>query len=109
MNSHPAHLHSRTAATPVEAANWNAVFALSLSVVGLVTAELLPISLLTPMAADLTVSEGVAGQAVTTSAIVARRLDATSGKVAGGDGVFRRRDRRLETQATSTGRCGPGA
>lgn len=47
------------------------MFSLSLSVVGLVTAELLPISLLTPMASGLGVSEGLAGQAVTVSAIVA--------------------------------------
>jgi predicted MFS family arabinose efflux permease len=34
-------------------ANWGAVWSLSLTVICLVTAELLPISLLTPMALDL--------------------------------------------------------
>lgn len=53
-----------------DAAAWPAVFSLSLGVFGLVTAEFLPASLLTPMAADVGVSVGVAGQAVTATAIV---------------------------------------
>lgn len=40
-------------------------------VFGLITAEFLPASLLTPMAASLGVSEGMAGQAVTATALVA--------------------------------------
>ena len=43
---------------------------LSLGVFGLVTAEFLPASLLTAMAADLHVSVGAAGQAVTATALV---------------------------------------
>lgn len=65
---------------------WGAVVSLALGVFGLVTAEFLPASLLTPMAQDLGISEGAAGQAVTataivgavaapTMAIVTRRLD----------------------------------
>ncbi|MGO4838596.1 MFS transporter, partial [Rhizobiaceae sp. 2RAB30] len=50
---------------------WAAVFAMTLGVFGLVTAEFLPASLLTPMAADLGISEGLAGQAVTATALVA--------------------------------------
>lgn len=50
---------------------WPAVISLALGVFGLVTAEFLPPSLLTPMAADLGISEGVAGQAVTATAVVA--------------------------------------
>ena len=49
---------------------WGAVVSLALGVFGLVTAEFLPASLLTPMAQDLGVSEGAAGQAVTATAIV---------------------------------------
>jgi predicted MFS family arabinose efflux permease len=41
-----------------------------MGVFGLVTAEFLPASLLTPMAADLGVSDGAAGQAVTATALV---------------------------------------
>jgi predicted MFS family arabinose efflux permease len=65
---------------------WGAVVSLALGVFGLVTAEFLPASLLTPLAQDLGVTEGTAGQAVTatavvgaiaapTMAIVTRRLD----------------------------------
>jgi DHA1 family purine ribonucleoside efflux pump-like MFS transporter len=50
---------------------WPAVWSLALGVFGLVTAEFLPASLLTPMAADLAVSNGMAGQAVTATAVVA--------------------------------------
>ena len=49
---------------------WGAVVSMTLGVFGLVTAEFLPASLLTPMAADLRISEGTAGQAVTATAIV---------------------------------------
>ena len=50
---------------------WGAVWSLTLGVFGLVTAEFLPASLLTPMAATLGVTEGLAGQAVTATAVVA--------------------------------------
>ncbi|WP_230719733.1 MFS transporter [Martelella mediterranea] len=48
---------------------WGAVTAMTLGVFGLVTAEFLPASLLTPIAADLGISEGAAGQAVTMTAM----------------------------------------
>ncbi|WP_274426715.1 MFS transporter [Chelativorans sp. YIM 93263] len=50
---------------------WAAVFSMALGVFGLVTAEFLPASLLTPMAGDLNITEGMAGQAVTATAVVA--------------------------------------
>ena len=50
---------------------WMAVFSLAMGVFGLLTAEYLPASLLTPMATDLGVSEAIAGQAVTVTAVVA--------------------------------------
>lgn len=49
---------------------WWAVSALSLGIFTLVTAEFLPASLLSPMAADLGVSEGQAGQTVTATAVM---------------------------------------
>lgn len=62
----------RTGAAPArEGPAWGAVVSMTLGVFGLVTAEFLPASLLTPMAADLHVSEGLAGQAVTATAVVA--------------------------------------
>lgn len=50
---------------------WRAVYALALGVFGLIVAEFLPASLLTPMATSLGVSEGMAGQAVTATALIA--------------------------------------
>lgn len=41
--------------------NWSAVFAVAFCVACLITVEFLPVSLLTPMAQDLGISEGVAG------------------------------------------------
>jgi multidrug resistance protein len=52
------------------AARWPAVASLALGVFGLVTAEFLPASLLTAMAADLSISEGIAGQTVTATALI---------------------------------------
>jgi len=60
-------LPADTAAAP----RWAAVASLALGVFGLVTAEFLPASLLTAMAADLGVSEGAAGQTVTATALIA--------------------------------------
>ena len=51
--------------------SWMAVISLTMGVFGLLTAEYLPASLLTPMAADLGVTEALAGQAVTVTAVVA--------------------------------------
>ena len=51
-------------------ANWPAIGALALGVFGLVTAEFLPASLLTAIAADLHISDGASGQAVTATALV---------------------------------------
>ena len=48
--------------------NWSAVFAVAFCVACLITVEFLPVSLLTPMAQDLGISEGVAGQSVTVTA-----------------------------------------
>lgn len=49
---------------------WAAVVSLALGVFGLVTAEFLPASLLTPIADDLGVTDGAAGQAVTATAVI---------------------------------------
>jgi predicted MFS family arabinose efflux permease len=61
---------NRAPAVP-ERASWAAVLSLTLGVFGLVTAEFLPASLLTPMASGLGISEAMAGQAVTATALVA--------------------------------------
>ncbi|CAM5775065.1 MFS transporter [Labrys miyagiensis] len=59
------------AAPTLHTAAWGAVISMMLGVFGLVTAEFLPASLLTPVARDLGVTEGLAGQAVTATATVA--------------------------------------
>jgi predicted MFS family arabinose efflux permease len=58
------------AAAP-QAPRWGAVFALTLCVATLIASEFMPVSLLTPIAADLHVTEGGAGQAIAVSGIFA--------------------------------------
>jgi len=53
------------------AANWSAVVALSLCVFVLIASEFLPVSLLTPIASELALSEGQAGQAISISGLFA--------------------------------------
>jgi predicted MFS family arabinose efflux permease len=57
------------AAAEVESrpAAWGAVFAMALGAFVLVASEFMPVSLLTPVAADLHISEGQAGQAISVS------------------------------------------
>lgn len=63
-----------TAATRIPAGepkpNWFGVVALMIGIFAVVTSEFLPASLLSPMAHGLGISEGVAGQAVTVTALV---------------------------------------
>ena len=66
-HSNEAKPHARELVRP----NWSAVFAVAFCVACLITVEFLPVSLLTPMALDLGISEGMAGQSVTTTAFVA--------------------------------------
>ncbi|MDN3222122.1 MFS transporter [Pseudomonas nunensis] len=50
---------------------WGAVLAMSLCAFALVTSEFLPVSLLTPIATDLALTEGQAGQAISISGLFA--------------------------------------
>jgi len=52
-------------------ARWSAVLAMSLCSFTLIASEFMPVSLLTPIAADFTVSQGQAGQAIAISGIFA--------------------------------------
>ena len=52
---------------PSTQSSWGAVFAMSLAAFALVASEFMPVSLLTPIAADLQVSEGQAGQGIAVS------------------------------------------
>ena len=53
------------------AAGWGAVFALTLCVATLIASEFMPVSLLTPIATDLRITEGRAGQAIAVSGVFA--------------------------------------
>lgn len=50
-----------------QAAMWGGVFAMTLCVFALIASEFMPVSLLTPMASDFRVSEGMAGQGIAIS------------------------------------------
>lgn len=50
---------------------WGAVFSMALGVVVLIASEFMPVSLLTPIAEDLAISQGNAGQAISISGLFA--------------------------------------
>lgn len=50
---------------------WGAVFSMALCVVVLIASEFMPVSLLTPVAQDLGISQGQAGQAISVSGFFA--------------------------------------
>lgn len=63
-------LHAAAAAQPHRAA-WGAIFSMALGVVVLIASEFMPVSLLTPIASDLSISQGQAGQAISISGFFA--------------------------------------
>ena len=71
---------SRTHAKP---ARWSAVLAMTLCVFTLVASEFMPVSLLTPVASDLGVSEGLAGQAISVSGVFAVLTSLSISRLAG--------------------------
>ncbi|MBC3256551.1 MFS transporter [Pseudomonas paralactis] len=56
--------------TPTKS-SWGAVLAMSLAAFALVASEFMPVSLLTPLAADLHITEGQAGQGISVSGVFA--------------------------------------
>jgi predicted MFS family arabinose efflux permease len=56
---------------PAPHKSWGAVFAMSLAAFVLVASEFMPVSLLTPIAADLHITEGQAGQGISVSGLFA--------------------------------------
>ncbi|APC14760.1 MFS transporter [Pseudomonas frederiksbergensis] len=56
---------------PVPHKSWGAVFAMALAAFALVASEFMPVSLLTPIAADLHITEGQAGQGISVSGLFA--------------------------------------
>jgi predicted MFS family arabinose efflux permease len=64
-------------------ARWSAVLSMTLCVFALVASEFMPVSLLTPVAADLGVSEGLAGQAISVSGVFAVLTSLSIARLAG--------------------------
>jgi predicted MFS family arabinose efflux permease len=56
---------------PSRPGGWGAVFALTLCVSTVIASEFMPVSILTPIASDLQLSEGAAGQAIAISGLFA--------------------------------------
>jgi len=65
-------------------AHWSGVFAMSLCVFALIASEFMPVSLLTPIAADLHVTEGMAGQGIAISGAFAVLTSLSISWLAGG-------------------------
>ncbi len=64
-------------------AHWSGVFAMTLCVFALIASEFMPVSLLTPMAADLHVSEGLAGYGIAISGAFAVITSLSISRLAG--------------------------
>lgn len=64
-------------------AHWGGVFAMTLCVFVLIASEFLPVSLLTPIAGDLGVPEGLAGQGIAISGALAVITSLTISRIAG--------------------------
>ncbi|MDR9889988.1 MFS transporter [Pseudenterobacter timonensis] len=64
-------------------AHWSGVFAMTLCVFVLIASEFMPVSLLTPLAADLHVTEGMAGQGIAISGALAVLTSLTLSSLAG--------------------------
>lgn len=67
----PAGVDSFDNRTDARPAHWGGVFAMTLCVFALIASEFMPVSLLTPLASDLRVTEGMAGQGLAISGIFA--------------------------------------
>ncbi len=65
-------------------ARWGGVFAMTLCVFTLIASEFMPVSLLTPMAAGLGVTEGMAGQGIAISGAFAVAASLFTARLAGG-------------------------
>ena len=66
-----------------QAACWSGVFAMTLCVFALIASEFMPVSLLTPMAADMQVSEGRVGQGIAISGAFALVMSLCVSSLAG--------------------------
>lgn len=74
---------NQDAALKNEPAYWSGVFAMSLCVFALIASEFMPVSLLTPIATDLKITEGMAGQGIAISGAFAVIMSLSISKIAG--------------------------
>ena len=74
---------AKQGAAEAPAAQWGGVFAMTLCVFALIASEFMPVSLLTPMANDLGVSEGLAGQGIAISGAFAVLTSLSISRIAG--------------------------
>ena len=74
---------SRTTPPTPAHAHWGGVFAMTLCVFVLIASEFMPVSLLTPIARDLNVTEGLAGQGIAISGALAVLTSLTIANLAG--------------------------
>ena len=65
-------------------AYWSGVFAMTLCVFALIASEFMPVSLLSPIAADLKITEGMAGQGIAISGAFAVITSLSISRLAGG-------------------------
>lgn len=71
MIEHPADAMTKNPEIPPASTPWLAVMCLSLMTFALIASEFMPVSLLTPIATDLGITEGQAGQAISISGFFA--------------------------------------
>lgn len=64
-------------------ANWGGVLAMTLCIFALIASEFMPVSVLTPLAADLDVSEGLAGYGIAISGVFAVLTSLSISRLAG--------------------------
>ncbi len=78
------HLHANALSeTGKPTAHWGGVYAMTLCVFALIASEFMPVSLLTPLADDLQVSQGLAGQGLAISGAFAVLASLSIGWIAG--------------------------
>jgi len=80
----PAGKPAQTSETNLQPAIWSGVFAMTLCVFALIASEFLPVSLLTPIAADLGVSGGLVGYGIAMSGAFAVVTSLSISSLAGG-------------------------
>ncbi|WP_415756951.1 MFS transporter [Pseudomonas sp. LT1P18] len=72
-----------TPGTEEQPAYWSGIFAMTLCVFALIASEFMPVSLLTPIASDLQISEGLAGYGIAISGAFAVLTSLTISRLAG--------------------------